>query len=296
VASRTQLLEAGVTRAAIEWRISSGRLHVVHRGVYRVGHMAPGPRAREMAAVLACGSGAVISHRTAARMWQLPGGSEDGDIDVTVRRSRAPSRRGIRTRRSSRLGDRDSRVLDRVPITTPARTLLDLAAILPLNMLERVVAEAQVRRLADRRSIADQLDRNRGRAGVRSLRRLLELDGGPALTRSRAERMMLALVRAAELPPPQVNARLGRYEVDFLWSERRLVVEVDGYAYHANRRAFERDRVKDAALAAAGYAVVRVTFRQLTDTPQAVVARLAAALAARGDPDGTTLTSGRSTE
>jgi very-short-patch-repair endonuclease len=214
-------------------------------------------------------------------MWQLPAGDVRDEIDVTVNRPRAPARPGIRARRTSALDQRDVRTLDRVPITAPARTLLDLAAILPAQHLERTVAEAQVRRIVDRPSITDQLGRNPRRPGARELRALLELEHGPAVTRSEAERKMLALLRAADLPAPVVNARLGRFEVDFLWAEQRLVVEVDGYAYHANRRAFERDRAKDATLAAAGYMVIRVTWRQLTRGSETVIARVAAALAAR---------------
>jgi very-short-patch-repair endonuclease len=234
-----------------------------------------------MAAVLACGPGAVISHRTAGRMWDLPVGAERDEIEVTVVRSRAPIRDGIRARRTTGLNETDVRRLDGVPITSPARTVLDLAAILHPHLLERVVAEAQRRRLVDRRSIADQVLRNARRPGTPVLRGLLELDGDPAFTRSEAERRMLVLIRTAHLPSPLVNARLGRYEVDFLWLEGRLVVEVDGYAYHATRSAFERDRAKDAALQAAGYAVLRVTWRQLVQSPEAVIARLAATLATR---------------
>ncbi|MGH2993241.1 MAG: endonuclease domain-containing protein [Solirubrobacterales bacterium] len=175
----------------------------------------------------------------------------------------------------------DVRAVDGIPVTSPARSLLDLASVLPTSELERALAEAQVRRIVTRRALVDQLERNRGRSGVRALRRAVEVPGGPAATRSEAERRLLRLVRAAELPVPRVNARLGRYEVDFMWREQRLVAEVDGYAYHANRRAFERDRERDAALAAAGYTVLRLTWRQLVNTPEAVVARLAAVLAAR---------------
>ncbi len=180
------------------------------------------------------------------------------------------------------LDDRDTRTLQGVPITTPARTLLDLGTVLPPYLLERAIAEAEVCLLARRRDLVDQLERNRGRPGTRALRAILDLDGGAALTRSEAERRLLALVRTAALPLPQVNARLGTYEVDFLWPEQRLVVEVDGYAYHGNRAAFERDRERDVALAALGYTVMRVTWRQLVDAPEAIIARIAAALGARG--------------
>jgi very-short-patch-repair endonuclease len=169
------------------------------------------------------------------------------------------------------------RTLHCIPTTTPARTLLDLARVLPPYSLERVVAEAQVRRLVTERDLEDQLERNPRRPGTRALRRIVNQEGGPAFTRSEAERRMLRLVRAAELPPPQVNARLGRYEVDFLWREQRLVVELDSFRFHSPRARFERDRARDAALAAAGYTVIRVTWRQLLDAPEAVAARVAAA-------------------
>jgi very-short-patch-repair endonuclease len=279
VVSRTQLLTAGVTRHEIEWRLATGRLHAVHRGVYRVGHRAPGARAPEMAAALACGAGAVVSHRSAAYLWQLlpyPANPPPVDIMVAGRRVRRPR---IRIHRVHALDDRDTGLRDRVPITVPARTLLDLASDLPIHLLERTIAEAQVRRLVRKDDLVDQLARNPGRPGTPALRTLV--GRRPALTRSAAERRMLALVRAADLPTPLVNARIGRYEVDFLWRAERLAVEVDGYAYHSNRRAFERDRAKDAALAASGHTVLRVTWRQLTRAPETVVARLAAALAAR---------------
>ena len=281
VVSRTQLLGAGVGRHQIEHRLASGRLHPVHRGVYRVGHQAPGPPAREMAAVLACGPGAAISHRSAARMWEWIERDPGAPIEMTVTRSRAPRLRGVRGHRTTRFDRGDVVLVARVPTTSPARTVLDVAPILPAHQLERIVAEAQVRRLVDHGAIRDQIDRNPGRPGTPALRSLLDLDGGPAPTRSEAERRLVRLLRAADLPAPLVNARVGRFEVDFLWPEHRLAVEVDGYRYHANRRAFERDRARDAALAAAGYTVLRVTWRQMTRTPETVIARVAAALAAR---------------
>jgi very-short-patch-repair endonuclease len=116
---------------------------------------------------------------------------------------------------------------------------------------------------------------------VAALRRVLELERGPVITRSKAERTLAALMRAAALPTPEVNARINRLEVDFLWRTHRVVVEVDGYAYHAGRRAFEQDRERDAILVAGGYAVLRITWRQLTSRPEAVIAKIAAALAAK---------------
>jgi very-short-patch-repair endonuclease len=282
VVSRAQLLAAGLTSGAIKHRLRAGRLHRVHSGVYRAGHNAPIDGAREMAAVLACGAGAVVSHRSAASLWQLlPYPAQERPIDITVAGRDPGTRRGLRVHRVTALDERDVGSVRGVPVTAPARTILDLAAVLSSHELERALAEAQVRRLVRRRDLVDQLERSRGRPGTRMLRRILALEGGPAPTRSDAERRMMRLVRAAELPVPRVNSRLGRYEVDFLWPKQRLVVEVDSFRFHSPRARFERDRARDAALAAAGYTVIRVTWRQLVDAPEAVAARIAAALAVR---------------
>jgi very-short-patch-repair endonuclease len=280
VVSRTQLLAAGVAASSIDRRLRAGRLHPVHRGVYLVGHVAMPDGAPEMAAVLAYGRGAVISHHTATFWWQfLPHPAEQRPIDITVA-GRHPGRRSdIRVHRVASLARRDFWIRDSVPITTPARTLLDLAAVASADELDRAFAEAQVLRLVDARGLEDQIARNLGRRGLCALRRLI--DDGPGPTRNEAERRLLRLVRDAGLPEPRVNTRIGRYEVDFLWPEHRLAVEIDGFAAHGNRRAFERDRNRDAALAAAGYTVLRITWRQLVGRPEAVVARIAAALAVR---------------
>jgi very-short-patch-repair endonuclease len=172
--------------------------------------------------------------------------------------------------------------LDGVPITTPARTLLDLAAVAHPRHLEQAVAEAERRRLASRRGLAALLARYPGRPGSRAVRALLEADARPALTRSEAERRFLVLIRSAGLPAPDVNVRVGDVEVDFLWREAGLVTEVDGYAFHSDRAAFENDRRRDAELAARGLTVIRVTWRQLVDEPEAVVVRIGQALARLG--------------
>jgi very-short-patch-repair endonuclease len=282
VVGREQLLTAGIDGGAIKRRIRARRLHPIHRGVYLVGHPVPVHGAREMAAVLACGAGAVVSHRSAANLWQLlPYPANPPPVDITVAGRDAGVRRGIRAHRVRTLDQRDTRRVGRVPATSAARTLLDLAGVLPTSELERAIAEAQVRRLVRKRDLADQLERNPGRPGTRALRRLLDVEGGPAFTRSKAERRMLRLVRAAELPVPRVNSRLERYEVDFLWPDHKLVVEFDSFRFHSPRARFERDRERDAVLAAAGYTVIRVTWRQLVDAPEAVAARIAAALAVR---------------
>lgn len=278
VVSRAQLTAAGLGRGSIAHRLTEGRLHRIHRGVYLVGHAAPAPLAREIAAVLACGEGAVLSHRAAGALWGLIAAAI-GDVDVTVP-GRNPGRRpGIRVHRPRRLDRRDVRRRYEIPVTTPARTLLDLAAVLSGREIERAVNEAQIRRLTHREELVAVVGRSSGRNGAVTLRAVLAEGARPAPTRSEAEDRLLALLRAAELPPTDVNARVGRHEVDLLWRRHRLIVEVDGYAYHAGRAAFERDRLRDAELQAAGYRVMRVTWRQLVYEPEALIARVAQALA-----------------
>jgi very-short-patch-repair endonuclease len=155
------------------------------------------------------------------------------------------------------------------------------SAVLPFDDLEVAFVDARTRGLLRDRDLKEALERNAGRRGAKRFQRLVELDRGSGLTRSEAERKLLALVHAAALPRPKANARIARLEVDFLWPEQKVVVEVDGYAFHAGARAFERDRERDATLAARGYVVLRVTWRQLVARREALIARLAAALSLR---------------
>ena len=277
VVTRNQLRANGVSLAAIDHRLRSGRLHSLYRGVYLVGHAVPPRGARDLGAVLACGPGSVLSHRSAAALWRLHP-AQPTVVDVTVPGRRCDSKRGIRVHRVALLDRRDVRKLGGIPVTTPARTLLDLAADVRGRELERAVAEAEARRLTNRSQLLSLIARVAPRPGVAALRSLLTDDRRPALTRSEAEERLLALIRAAELPAPAVNVSVAGQEVDFLWPDRRLVVEVDGFAFHSHRAAFERDRKRDAVLAALGYRVIRVTWRQIVASPEAVVARIAGAL------------------
>jgi very-short-patch-repair endonuclease len=275
--TRTQLLVVGFGPAAIDGRISRGYLHPQHRGVYRVGHTAPLPFAREMAAVLACGEFAVLSHRSAAAAWQLAPDDEQ-EVHVSVIEGRRRRRPGIRSHWSSLAAEHVSYVR-RIPVTSPERTLLDLATDAPSLLLERAIEEARRRQLVTNTSLGALMERARGSAGMPALRTALDREHGPAFTRSAAEERLVELIRAAGLPPPEHNIRVGPYELDVVWRDAMLAVEIDGFAYHSSRQAFERDRHRDATLAAAGWTVIRVTWRQLTNEPEAVIARLAAALA-----------------
>jgi very-short-patch-repair endonuclease len=231
-----------------------------------------------MAAVLACAPGAVLSHHAAASFWglrQAPG----GPIDVLVTGRKQRSRPGIRVRSAISLDARDIHHRGRLLVTSPPRTLLDLAGVLSPRDLRRAVDEASARRLAGRADLVAALERSPRARGATVLRSLLAADREPALTRSEAEERMLELIRAGRLPTPRVNARVGAYEVDLLWPPQRLVLEVDGYAFHSSRRAFETDRLRDAHLQAAGFRVLRVTWRQITDEPEAVLVTLARMLA-----------------
>lgn len=263
----------------------TGRLHQIHRGVYLVGHPEPPPRGREMAAQLACAPKALLSHRSAARLWKLlPHAERLPPVDVTVVARDVRSQRGISVHQVASFAHRDAVRQRRLWLTRPARTLLDLAAVLDDGELERVIAEARRRNLVTEAAINDQLVGNRGRRGAGRLRKVLELERGPAFTRSKAERLMLALVRTGGLPVPETNVAIASFEVDFLWREEKCVFDVDGAAWHSDRLAFETDRRRDAELTALGFVVIRVTWRQLTRESGQVTARLERVLASRPRP------------
>jgi very-short-patch-repair endonuclease len=266
VVTAADLAAVGLGRRAVERRVVEGRLRRLHRGVFLAGPLA-GPHTREMAAVLAVGHDATISHRSAAVLWEILPTGDDG-VDVTVTRGHPRHRPGIRIHRSRQL---EHSLNAGVRVTTPIRTLVDLARTVGSRDLERAVEEAEVKRLVARKDV-DAL-RGRLREAARGRR--------PSLTRSEAERRLLRLIRAAQLPAPATNVRVGHHEVDLLWPDERVIVEVDGFAFHHTRAAFERDRARDRALHAAGYVVLRITWRQLIEEPEAVVAALAAALAQR---------------
>jgi very-short-patch-repair endonuclease/predicted transcriptional regulator of viral defense system len=281
VVARAQLVRVGLDPRAIDRRLEAGRLRRLHRGVYLVGH-AVGPWTREIAALLACGHGAVLSHWSAARLWSLL--RRDGAVDITIMDRAIDAKRGVRIHRTTSLPKEEVRTRHGIPATSPARTVLDLAAQASAHELERAIAEVYAQRLATRDDFLDLLSRHPGRRGTRLLRDLVSGGETIALTRSEAERRLLALVRRAGLPLPSTNARLHGYEVDFLWRFQRLIVEVDGFAFHSSPVAFERDRRRDAQLIAAGYRVLRLTWRQIVNEPEATLVRLTRALFAEPSP------------
>jgi hypothetical protein len=245
-----------------------------------------------MAAVLACGRGAVLSHRSAAALWELRPSSRAA-VDVSTPTRAGRRRDGIDVHRGAGLAARDVTTVDAIACTSVARTLLDLAEIVDPRGLERAIERAEILRLLDMRLLDDVLARARGRRGAGTLRAVLShAEPAGTLTRSELEERFLAICRATGLPHPEVNAWLALHpngvEADFLWRRQRLIAETDGRAVHATLRAFEGDRRRDQLLAVAGWRVIRFTYDQVARHPADVGATLAALLrpAARSGPRG----------
>jgi very-short-patch-repair endonuclease len=277
--TRRQLEELGLGSSAISERVRSGRLHRVTRGVYSVGHVILTREGHWLAAVLTCGPGAVLSHASAAALWEIrPTASPMVDVTVSSRAG-LKRRRRIRVHRSGRLAAADVTVLKGIPVTTVARTLLDIADTLSTQPLRRVIHEAEYRELLDMTALAATVERNPGRKGAK----VISLAKGPLeLTRYELEKRFLAFCRRHHLPSPAVNAIVHGFEVDFLWKKERLIVETDGLAAHRTRQAMERDRTRDRRLLRAGYRTIRLTSRALSDDADAVLADLRALLAQAG--------------
>ncbi len=277
VLTRPQLLRLGLRPAAIRRRVRCSRFRRLHRGVYLVGATMP-PRAREMAAVLACGSTALLAGRSAgALLGLLPPPNKGVRVEVATLGA-AQDRPGIRVHRVRRFDPGDRTRIDGIPVTSPARTLLDLARVLGPRELEQAVARAEHEGLVQPGELAAWLARRRGRPGARALRSVLERAGGPALTRSEAEERFLRLVRRAQLPPPDTNVKVDGCELDFLWPRHGIAVEVDGYGFHSSRPRFESDRRRIARMAVHGIQVIPVTWRQITEEATATMVRLGQAL------------------
>ncbi len=279
--SRRQLLAAGIASNAIDRAVTAGRLHPRHRGVYRVGPDVATPLAAETAALLAVRRGAALSHRSAATLWGLRREGDD-TVHVLVPGGPAGPFAGVKVHRTRPFVAEDIRVRAALRVTSPARTIIDLAPDLTDRQLELTVDRAITERLVRPSELRRTLARLTHAAGRSRVLELLDADTHASLTRSPAEERLLALVRQAGLPEPLVNTRVAGYEVDFYWPRSRLVVEVDGFQFHSSRPRFERDRQKDAALQAAGIGTMRVAARQVTSDAVAVVVRIGQAIALAG--------------
>lgn len=284
VISRHQARALGLTDTMIASRVAAGTFQPVLRGVFAVGHLAFGRHGLMLAAVLACGDGAVVSHGAAAELLGL-WDREPVLIDVIAPGKRGCRIDGVRWHRGHPLPAGEATRVAGVPCTTVSRTLVDLAGSVGERTLRRLVEQGAVLRALDATEIDRMLARRR-RRGAPSLRRLIAPwrmgDGSPPKLRSVLEARLLAAMADAGLPRPHCNAVLvvdgHRLEVDFLWEARRLIAETDGERTHGTPVAFRRDRWRDQVLGAAGYRVVRVTWRQIADEREATLARLRRAL------------------
>jgi len=261
-----QLAALGIDEGLVKHRVRSGHLLTVHRGVFAVGHRRLGRHGEWLAAVLACGPNAVLSFGTAAQLWGIRGSR--GSIEVT-RRSGHRRPHGVRLHQTRRLPSEHVTTEAGIPVTTPERTLLDLALRLDRKQMERALVAAD---RADRISwpeLREVVREGVGRRGRRMLWRLCEVVDPEAVeTRSNPEIDFIAMCREAGLPAPRNNVTIEGRLVDFIWPATGLVVEIDSYRYHGDRPAFERDHSSTLALTAAGYRVLRVTERMLEEDPR----------------------------
>jgi predicted transcriptional regulator of viral defense system len=282
-----QLREIGLSARAVQHRVAAARLHRIYMRVYSLEPRELLTRdGRFMAAVLACGPGAALSHRSGGLLLDLAP-DERTRIDVTIPRRSGRAHRNLKIHRSTTLTEADVDIVNAIPCTTVARTLFDMADVLRRRPLERAFDQAEAMGVFNLLAIEDQIERNPTRAAAGKVRQLLdEHYVGSSVTDSEFEEVLFPLLRAAGLPLPST-----RYYVmlddgepairrDFVWPQARLNVETDGKKYHGTAQAFERDRYNDQRMLGAGWRVIRITWKQLERDPQRVVALIAAQLAA----------------
>lgn len=278
VVSRRQALEVGLSSSTIRRRIRTGVWTRLLRGTYRIGAVETSLEWASAACLVV--EGAVLSHTSAAFLHGWSGSTRPSTTHLSVVGRQHRSRTGLVVHRATDLHADEVVFVSGFPVTAAARTLLDIATMLPSRDIERIVAqllrEEEVLSAAQLHAFSRRYSR---RAGIRKLRDVLTQEGGPRFTRSEAEVRFLELMRQAELPLPRTNARVGPFELDAVWPRERVVVEIDGYRYHRSRDRFEADRRKDAWLTAHGYRVIRITWRQLTDRPTRSAVQIGRALA-----------------
>jgi predicted transcriptional regulator of viral defense system len=281
--SLVQLEALGMGASGVRMRTSAGKLHRIHRGVYTVGHSLLTMKGRWMAAVLACGEGAVLSHRSAAELSGLHRFDRQ-TIDVTTAGRTGRGRKGIDAHSARDLRRSDVTAVSDIPCTTVPRTLLDIAEVVNRRILERAINRAEILRVFDLGALEEVLSRADGRRGVAALRAVLDEYTDPAITRSELEELVLAMCSQFGIRKPLANQWIalkgGTFMVDFVWQQERFVLEADGRHVHGSRRAFEHDRERDQRLMLAGYRVMRCTWRQVINEPTELAARIAKLLAA----------------
>lgn len=278
VVALRQLREMGVSRREVERRLAAGRLHRLHPGVYAVGHKALSVQGHRMAAVLACGCGAVLSHASAAALWGIRHFA--GALIHVTTNKKWRSSDSIR-RHFSSLPEDERAFAEGIPVTTVPRTIFDLAAGCTTDQVQALIRESEYQRLYDRLSLADLLERYPRRRGAPRVREALaQIEDVPSgRPKSPLEERFLPFLRRYELPRPRLNDWIvldenRRYQVDCHWPGTGQIVELDSWEGHGTRSAFRRDRTRDRHLRVAGYSVTRVSWAQLDDEPEAVAADL----------------------
>ncbi len=273
-----QLEGCGLGNDAVTYRLKTGRLHVVFRGVLSMGCGELPPLARELAALLACGKHSFLSHASAAFVWGLRETAPAG-VEVSVVGRCCGSRNGMRVHRVREIDRREVRRHEGLWLSSPARVCLEVAATSPSDVPGLIDAGLGNRRIK-KRDLEVVVRRHRGHRGVARLAAILGDESAMTITRSRAEKAMLKLIRDARLPVPVVNVRFGPYQPDFLWREQRLIVELDSYGFHGGPMAFQTDREKDLFYRDARFDVLRFTRAHVVYEPAMVLVRLARALVA----------------
>jgi very-short-patch-repair endonuclease len=277
ILSTEQLVECGLGKDAIARRVESGLLHPEFQGVYSFGCGELPPLAREQAALIACGEKSFLSHLSSAFVWGLRE-TAPVDVEVSVVGRGCGTRKGLRVHRLQAIDRRELRRREGLWVSSPARVCLEIAATSPADLPE-VIDAGLAKRLLNRGEIEVMLARHRGQRGAARLAAILGDESAMTITRSRAEKAMLKLIRDARLPVPEVNVRLGPYRPDFLWREQRLIVELDSYGFHGGPVAIKNDRDKDLYYRDARFDVLRFLRAHVVYEPAMVLVRLARALA-----------------
>lgn len=279
VVSGGQLRRLGYSPSATSREAKAGRLHRIHRGVYAVGHRRLTRHGECLAAVMACGHDALLSHLSASWLWGLDRACPR-PVEVAIPR-RGKRRAAIKVHHTPALAPPDRAHREVIPVTALPRTLLDLASIRSSAQIVRAIEQAEKLRIFDLRPVDALLARTVGHPGHGTLRRALADYREPVFTRSELERQFLVLVRDAGLPTPAVNRFVAGHEIDMYWEHERFAVELDGYEHHGTRAAFERDRLRQEELKLAGIEAIQLTARRVEREPTTVVDRLATLLKRR---------------
>ena len=283
IVSCEQLAACAMGSEAIRHRKRSGRLHVVFHGVFTFGCGELPPLAREQAALIACGDGAFLSGRSSAYFWGMRK-TPPATVEVSVVGRPCASRDGIRVHRIREIDRRELRHRDDLWVSSPARAVLEVAAVAP-DELADLIDEGLARRVLNRRDLEVVLAGNRPCRGAARLAALMGDETAVGITRSQAERAFWKLIRESGLPIPEPNVKFGRFVADFVWRRERLIVEIDSYGFHGGPRGFQNDREKDLVYRDADFDVLRFTREHVVHGPAMVLVRLAQALARRPATD-----------